>query len=155
MSRTLILSLAFALVASQQASAGSSLRCILMSEEGAQRMASFIAQLSGGDPAPMPEPAPEIDLPVGKWTVTFSNGVTEVCEITKGSAISVVEPVEIPGHKAAATGNSVVVTFDNGRVQRWTPVGKRLVVEHWFPGSPLRMATAEPAEVLGIAERAE
>jgi hypothetical protein len=116
-------------------------------------MALFIAQLTGGGPPPVVEmTAPDIELPAGKWTVTFSNGVTEVCEIHKDSTVSVLEPVQIPGRKGAATSSCVVIMFENGRVQRWTPVGKRLVVEHWFPGSHTRAAAAE---VLGIAERVE
>ena len=76
--------------------------------------------------------------------------MTEVCEVQNGGAATVVEPVRIAGGKAVVNGGSVVVVFDNGRVQRWTPVGKRFVVEHWFPGS--QFPTANPG-VLGIAER--
>jgi len=52
---------------------------------------------------------------------------------------------------AVVNGGSVVMVFEGGRVQRWTPVGKRFVVEHWFPGS--QFPTASPG-VLGIAEHA-
>lgn len=96
--------------------------------------------------------APADGLPVGRWSVEFANGVTEVCEIRKDGTASVVEPVQISGGKAVVSGSSVVIVFDNGRIQRWTPVGKRLVVEHWFPGS--QFPTATPG-VLGIAERVQ
>jgi len=59
--------------------------------------------------------------------------------------------VKIPG-KAVVNGSSVLMLFENGRVQRWAPVGTRFVVEHWFPGS--QFPTAAPG-VLGIADRAE
>jgi hypothetical protein len=59
-----------------------------------------------------------------------------------------VEPVRIPG-KAVLNGGSVVMVFENGRVQRWTRVGRLLVVEHWFPESPFRSATPG---VVGISE---
>jgi hypothetical protein len=78
--------------------------------------------------------------------------VTEVCDIGKDGTASVVEPVLISGGKAVVNGSSVRMVFENGRVQRWTPVGKRFVVEHWFPGS--QFPTATPG-VLGVAERAK
>jgi hypothetical protein len=102
-------------------------------------------------PGPVPQTRPEASLPVGKWKVEFANGVTEVCDIQKDSTASVVEPGRISGGKAVVNGRSVLIVFENGRVQRWTPVGKRFVVEHWFPGSQFPTASAG---VLGIGERA-
>jgi hypothetical protein len=43
------------------------------------------------------------------------------------------------------------IRFEDDRVERWTPVANRMVVEHWFPGS--QIAVAKP--VLGIADRAQ
>jgi hypothetical protein len=105
----------------------------------------------GPPPLPVPQPSPKASLPVGKWRVEYANEVTEVCDVQKDGTASVVEPVRIAGGKAVVSGASVVMVFENGRVQRWTPVGKRFAVEHWFPGSQF---TAKP-DVLGIAERTE
>jgi hypothetical protein len=91
-------------------------------------------------------------LPIGKWKVEFANAVIEVCEIKTDGAVAVVEPVGISGGKAVVNGDSVLMVFENGRVQRWTGVGKRFVVEHWFPGDKFPTAAAG---TLGIAERAE
>lgn len=102
-------------------------------------------------PRPMPQPGPRAGLPVGKWKVEYANEVTEVCDVQQNGTAAVVEPVRIAGGKAVVSGGSAVMVFENGRVQRWTPVGKRFAVEHWFPGS--RFPTAA-ADVLGIAERA-
>lgn len=44
----------------------------------------------------------------------------------------------------------VVIVYQDGRVERWTPVGKRMVVEHWHPGAPFPSGTP----VLGIADGA-
>jgi hypothetical protein len=88
-------------------------------------------------------------LPVGKWNVEFANGVSEVCDIGAGGEAAVTEPQRVSHGTAAVEGGSVVIAFDDDRVERWTPVGKRLVVEHWFPGS--RFPSTTP--VLGIAER--
>jgi hypothetical protein len=103
-------------------------------------------------PGPVPQTSPQASPPVGKWTVEYANEVTEVCDVQKGGEASVVEPVRISGGKAVVNGGSIVIVFENGRVQRWTPAGKRFVVEHWFPGS--QFPTANPG-VLGIAERAQ
>ena len=62
---------------------------------------------------------------------------------------AVVEPVRIARSKATVSGRSVMMVFENGRVQRWTRVGKRFAVEHWFPGSQL---AASPG-TRGLAER--
>jgi hypothetical protein len=89
------------------------------------------------------------DLPVGKWRVEFANGVVEVCEIREDGSASVVEPLRNSAGRTVATGRSLVIVFEDDRIERWTRVGKRHVVEHWFPG--LQMAHAAP--VLGIADR--
>ena len=109
----------------------------------------------GGPPLP-PGPVPlpllnrQVTLPLGTWKVEYANEVTEVCNFQKDGTTAVVQPVRIAG-KAAVNGGSIVMVFDNGRVQRWTPIGKRYVVEHWFPGS--QFPTATPG-TQGIADRA-
>jgi hypothetical protein len=115
----------------------------------------WVAQDSRGNgpQAPAQEvgsnPASQITLPVGKWQVEFSNGVKEVCNIGNGGESVVEEPQRRSGGMAEVKGDSVVITFGDDRVERWTPVGKRYVVEHWFPGSRVPIVTP----VLGIAER--
>ena len=44
---------------------------------------------------------------------------------------------------------AIVITFDDDRTERWTPVGKRMVVEHWYLSA--QYPCCKP--VLGIAER--
>jgi hypothetical protein len=51
---------------------------------------------------------------------------------------------------AEVKGGTVVIPLNHNRVERWTPVGNRCVVEHWFPSSQVPVV----APVLGIAERA-
>jgi hypothetical protein len=101
---------------------------------------------------PAPEARPnsltEAALPVGKWKVEFSNGVTEVCHIGKGGESTVEEPWRTANGMAEVKGGSVVIGFYDNRIERWTPVGKRYVVEHWFPAAQVPVTTP----VLGIAE---
>ena len=88
------------------------------------------------------------ELPAGKWRVEYASGVTEACMVNKEGWAIVTEPVRIVG-RAAVSGNSILLLFENGRAQRWTPVGKRFVVEHWFPGDKFPTMAAS---TLGIAE---
>src|SRR4051812_172225 len=84
---------------------------------------------SAGDPPRIPEADRRAgDLPVGRWSVAFSNGVNEVCEIGNGGESAVEEPRRRSTGLAAAEGGSVVITFHDDRVERWTPVGDRFVV---------------------------
>jgi hypothetical protein len=94
----------------------------------------------------------EAALPVGKWKVEFTNGVTEACDVFDfdGGQVTVDEPQRRSRGTVVVKRGSVVMTFNDDRVERWTAVGKRFVVEHWFPGAAFTTATP----VLGIAERA-
>lgn len=109
--------------------------------------AILIAQESRGN-APAKEDG--VKLPVGKWNVSFLNGVKEECEIGKEGKCSVDEPLRQSNGTAEVKGSATVLTFNDERVERWTPAGKRYLVEHWFPAS--QFPEGEP--VLGIAERA-
>ncbi|HSQ55472.1 MAG TPA: hypothetical protein VLM40_06980 [Gemmata sp.] len=102
------------------------------------------------EPDPMPADPPDIGLPVGKWKVEFANGVKEVCHIGNGGESTVEEPRRRSNGIAEVKGGSVVIRFHDDRIERWTRVGSRYVVEHWFPGSQLPTVTP----VLGIAEPA-
>jgi len=99
--------------------------------------------------APADPPAPPAPAdPVGKWRVVFANGVVETCTFDQGRATEA-EPLRQSTGKPVAQEGSVVIAFEDDRTERWTPVGKRFVVEHWFPSS------AYPAgrPVVGIAKR--
>jgi hypothetical protein len=88
-------------------------------------------------------------IPAGKWRVEFTNGVIQTCEIASDGTANVREPLRTSPGKAVLQDGAVIITFDDNRVERWTQIGKKLVVEHWCP------ASAYPAErpVLGIAEQ--
>jgi hypothetical protein len=85
---------------------------------------------------------------LGRWKVQFTNGVKEVCNLSTDGTASVVEPLRTAAGNAEVRGRSVVIFYQDDRVERWTSVGERFVVEHWFPAS--RFETATP--VLGIAD---
>ena len=102
------------------------------------------ALTSAGDPPP-----PEVSLPAGEWSIEFANGVVETCELRKDGTASESEPNRKSDGKAVDKGGALVIVFDDDRTERWTPVGKRMVVEHWYPSS--KFPCGNP--VLGIADR--
>lgn len=88
------------------------------------------------------------EMPQGKWRVEFANGVIESCEFRADRSVGVAEPQRTTAGRVEIENGGVVLVFDDDRLERWTAVGKRYVVEHWFPGSRLPKA----APVLGLAE---
>jgi WD40 repeat protein len=87
-------------------------------------------------------------LPVGRWEIEFANKVVESCEIRSDGTVAVAEPKRNSGGKVATEDGTIVIRFDDDRVERWTPVGRRMVVEHWYPAGEFQRA----APVLGIAD---
>jgi len=83
--------------------------------------------------------------------VTFSNGVVESCEVRNDGNASESETLRSSEGKVSQQAGAVVITFADDRVERWTAVDKRMVVEHWCP------AAAYPAgdKVVGIADRVQ
>jgi hypothetical protein len=106
-------------------------------------LAALPAPLAWADP-----PKPEQALPAGKWTVEFANGVVEKVEVRKDGTASVAEPARASDGRVAAVPGAYLFVCEDGRVERWTPVGKRMVVEHW--ASVDQMPGVLP--VKGIAE---
>jgi hypothetical protein len=106
---------------------------------------------AGDPPASLAKnPSPDAKF-TGRWMVTFSNGVIESCEVRNDGSASESETLRSSEGKVTQQAGSVVITFADDRVERWTPVDKRMVVEHWFP------AAAYPAgdRVVGIADRVQ
>lgn len=85
----------------------------------------------------------------GTWVVEFTNGVVEACQARVDGKIWVFEPLRTSPARPAVEGGATVLTFEDDRVERWTPVGSRYVVEHWFPAT--QYPSGKP--VLGIAEQ--
>ncbi|MFL5340376.1 MAG: hypothetical protein ACJ8F7_09510 [Gemmataceae bacterium] len=106
--------------------------------------------LSLGDPPAQPMSAAG-PLPAGKWSVEFANGVTERVEAKSDGTVAVSEPARSAGGKATALQGSVLLVYEDDRVERWPPVGRRMVVEHWFPAAQFPNGTP----VRGIADHAE
>jgi len=108
-------------------------------------LALFVFALASAGNAP----APQRSLPAGEWSVVFANGVVETCAIRKDGTASESEPNRKSDGKAVDKDGALVITFDDDRTERWTRVGKRMVVEHWFPSSTYPCGTP----VRGIADR--
>jgi hypothetical protein len=89
-------------------------------------------------------------LPVGRWTVEFANGVKAVYQVRKDRRASVSEQNRTSTGKAELKDGSVLIVYQDDRVERWTPLGKRMLIEHWFARAQFPSGTP----VLGIAEAA-
>jgi hypothetical protein len=105
---------------------------------------------AGGSPAPAKNLGLDAKY-VGRWMVTFSNGVIESCEVRNDGTATESETLRSSEGKVSPQAGAVVITFADDRVERWTAVDKRMVVEHWCP------AAAYPAgdKVVGIADRVQ
>src|SRR5262245_17763006 len=87
---------------------------------------------SADPPAPpvanIPGQAPEL---VGGWTVAFGNGVVETCVICPDGTVAVTEPLRTSAGKVEMREAQAVLVFVDSRVERWTVVGDKRVVEHY------------------------
>lgn len=101
-----------------------------------------------GRPPPPPAQNAERSF-AGSWTVRFANGVVESCTIKDDDTVSVSEPKRSATGKAETKDGVMTIQFKDDRVERWTAIGKRMVVEHWFPAAMY----PDGPRVLGIAER--
>lgn len=111
-------------------------------------VAAFVCSFNSSSADP---PAPPRDkLPVARWNIEFSNGVKEVCEVHKDGTASVVEPLRSSTGTAEVKDGAIVLVFQDDRVERWTPVGARMIVEHWATSA----GYPSQAPVRGIAEMA-
>lgn len=120
-------------------------------------LATGQARLGGSLRRPRPSvpgtsPAERFARWTGRWNVEFSNGVHQVHELRKDhtAAVRNVARNWSSHGRIELQGNRLIITYVDDRVERWTPVGGRMVVEHWFRAS--RLPITPP--VLGIGERA-
>ena len=88
---------------------------------------------------------------ISTWRVVFENGVKETCEVDKSGDAVEKEPLRTAKGKAERQDKAFIIKFEDDRVERWTPVGGRMTVEHWFPASQY----PNGPRVLGIAERTQ
>jgi hypothetical protein len=115
----------------------------------ASAVLAFALDSSGHAPAPMLPNLAAGHIPTGKWKVTFANGVVETCSIQKDGKASVDEPKRTSDGKVTVKDGIAILVFKDDRIERWTPIGRRMIVEHWFP--PTQFPNG--GRVLGIAER--
>ena len=103
--------------------------------------------------ANFPEVANRLSKWKGRWNVVFANGVRQVHEIRNENIATVTAqaPVWSSQGRVKFNGKSVTITYRDERVERWTPVGNRMIVEHWCPATRI----PKTALVLGIGERAK
>jgi hypothetical protein len=105
---------------------------------------------ASSDVANNPGPQPVDDTLVGQWTVEFANGIVETCDLVKEGTAKVVELKRSSAGKVRDVSNGVVVlAFDDDRIERWTRIGRLMVVEHWASSDQFHSGPS----VLGIASK--
>ena len=85
---------------------------------------------------------------VGRWQVTFINGVIEKCVVKADGFAHESEPLRESAGKAVVQDNSAIITFEDDRVERWTIINGQMIVEHWCPASAYPTSRA----VVGVAK---
>jgi hypothetical protein len=89
-------------------------------------------------------------VPIGQWRVEFSNRVVQTVDVARNGEATVSEPLRRAKANPEVTGpTTVVFKYSDDRVERWTRVGAKHVVEHWYPAQTYPSGVPE----LGIAER--
>jgi hypothetical protein len=84
----------------------------------------------------------------GRWSSSTESS-RRVRSIHKDGKASVVEPRRSSDGKAILKDGVAILLFKDDRLERWTPIGRRIVVEHWFPSA--RFPKGIP--VRGLAQR--
>jgi len=92
---------------------------------------------------------PDPDHPVGNWRIRFANGVIQTCQIANDGSAAAAEPLRQSPGKWKVVGRTVVITFDDDRIERWTKADGGWTVEHWCPTS----AFGRDRPVVGTARR--
>jgi hypothetical protein len=111
----------------------------------------LVLTAAGDPPAPLVKnPATDAKF-VGRWMVTFQNGVIESCEVRDNGSASESETLRSSDGQVTQQAGSIIITFADDRVERWNPVGRRMVVEHWCPASSFPAGD----RVVGIADRVQ
>ena len=83
----------------------------------------------------------------GTWVVSYGNGARRTYDVTADGTVRLREE----GRTGQLQhGDDLVLRFDDGKVERWTPARGRLLVEHWDPASRF---PAQPPTVLGVGVR--
>ena len=85
----------------------------------------------------------------GTWWTKFANGVNQRIVLADNTC----RGGNDHGWSSKGTldheDGRIIITYEDDRLERWTPVGRRMVIEHWHPAS----AYPEAKPVVGIAER--
>ena len=99
---------------------------------------------TGVDPWPQDAPAWG-----GTWWTRFDNGVSQRMVLAGNTCRGGNNHGWSSKGKLDHDDGRIIITYEDDRLERWTPIGHRMVVEHWHPAS----AYPDTKPVVGIAER--
>jgi hypothetical protein len=103
----------------------------------ALKIRSAIEYLEKKEPLPGPatRPAAAGKFPTGKWNMVKAGGVYGTYSFRADGTVEWIERDRKAVGKMSVKDGLVVITYPDDRIERLTPSGSRLVVEHWFPSS--------------------
>jgi hypothetical protein len=93
-------------------------------------------------------PAPPPTVTTEHWQAKFANGIEQVYVLSSDGTATVSSSLWQDTGTIERGEGYLIIRFSQDRAERWTAVGEKMVIEHWFPAS--RLPTQAP--VLGIAE---
>jgi hypothetical protein len=90
-------------------------------------------------------------FPTGNWAVEFENGVTGTYEFSPGGIVKWTQESRTATGTLKRSGGSFIVEYEDDRLERITPSGQRLLVQHWCP---IATYPQSPPLAKGVALRA-
>ena len=86
----------------------------------------------------------------GEWAVAYNNGAERRYTFLRDRGVRLVTDTQTLTCTQKADGECVVVRTSDGKAERWTPAGVRMMVEHWIDENDMQRSKCD---VVGIATR--
>ena len=93
--------------------------------------------------------APNVQVPLGKFEVTFMNGVVEKCEFLEDATVTVTEENRASIGRAEVHDGNILIRYDDDRIEQWSLVDGAYLVNHWHPIS----SWPDQSSQVGLAEK--
>jgi hypothetical protein len=91
-------------------------------------------------------------LPVGKWEVTFVNGVVETCDIREDGSVHVSQTARTSPGEAEVKDGFVEIRYDDDRAERWSLDGDTMNVQHWHPSASMPVGNPVSGTAVRVGE---
>lgn len=93
--------------------------------------------------------APEVQIPVGTFEITFMNGVVETCEFSEDSTVKVTQNNRASVGHAEVNDGKILVRYEDDRIEQWSLIDGAYFVNHWHPIT----SWPDQGSQMGLAEK--